>query len=79
MRDDVYMYTLDPMESVQVTVQVEVEIHLVNAYPGDINGIPLPEIPIAPLPDPERQTIERTFDITLLVPRSVVGPGSVER
>jgi hypothetical protein len=76
MRNDVYLYTLDPLRSVQFGIQVEVEVWIVNAYPGDINGIPLPEIPVVPLPDPARQLIAQDFDVTLLVPRSVVGPGS---
>ncbi|MEI7771476.1 MAG: hypothetical protein WCI67_15905, partial [Chloroflexales bacterium] len=76
MRSDVYLYTLDPLESVQISVQVEVEVWIVNAYPGEINGVPLPEIPVVPLPEPARQLIAQGFDVTLLVPRSVIGPGS---
>lgn len=79
MRDDVYLYTVDPLAPVKLSVQVEIEIWVVNAYPGEIHGIPLPEIPVVPLPEPERQVIGQTFEVTLLVPRSVVGPGSVER
>jgi hypothetical protein len=79
-RDDVFLYTLDPIEGVDIRVQVEVEVWIVNAYPGaPINDPSLPEIPIVPLPDPERRLIEQTFDVTLLVPRSVIGPGSVTR
>ena len=75
MRGDVYLYTVEPLESASISVQVELEVWIVNAYPGDISGVPLPEIPVAPLPDPERQLIAQTFDVTLLAPRSVVGPG----
>jgi uncharacterized repeat protein (TIGR01451 family) len=79
-RDDVYLYTLDPIEGVDIRIQVEVEVWIVNAYPGaPINDPSLPEIPVVPLPDPQRRLIEQTFDVTLLVPRSVIGPGSVTR
>ncbi len=76
MRPDVYLYTLDPLAPVQVEVAVEVEVWIVNAYPGSIGGITLPEIPVYPLPNPQRQRLDRTFTINLLVPRSVVGPGT---
>nr|WP_044199525.1 SdrD B-like domain-containing protein [Oscillochloris trichoides] len=76
MRPDVYLYALDPLAPVQVEIAVEVEVWIVNAYPGSIGGIPLPEIPVYPLPDPQRQRLDRTFTINLLVPRSVVGPGT---
>jgi hypothetical protein len=76
MRSDVYLYTLDPLEPAQLSVQVEVEVWIVNAYPGAIGGIALPEIPVAPLPDPDRQLIAGNFDVALIVPRSVVAPGS---
>ncbi|WP_161569281.1 SdrD B-like domain-containing protein [Candidatus Oscillochloris fontis] len=76
MRPDVYLYTLDPLRPVQVEIAVEVEVWIVNAYPGSIGGIPLPEIPVYPVPDPQRQRLDRTFTINLLVPRSVVGPGT---
>lgn len=76
MRSDVYLYTLDPLESVQITIQVEVEVWIVNAYPGAINGMPLPEILVVPLPDPARQRIDQAFTVHLLVPRSVIGPSS---
>lgn len=80
MRDDVYLYTLDPLEGVGITIQLEIEIQIVNAYPGaPVNDPSIPPIPIIPLPDPERQLIETTFDVALLVPRSVVGPGSAGR
>jgi uncharacterized repeat protein (TIGR01451 family) len=75
MRDDVYLYTLEPLSATQIAVELEVEVWIVNAYPGSIDGIPLPEIPVQPLTDPERQLIAQTFDVTLLAPRSVVGPG----
>ena len=76
MRDDVYLYAVAPLAPARLSVQVEVEIWIVNAYPGEIGGIPLPEVPVVPLPDPERQLIEQEFNVTLLAPRSLVGPGS---
>ncbi|GAB4442653.1 MAG: SdrD B-like domain-containing protein [Chloroflexi bacterium OHK40] len=76
MRDDVYLYLLDRLAPVTLELHVEVELQIVNAYPGSIGGIPLPEIPVVPLPDPERQLIGQRFTVTLLAPRSVVGPGS---
>lgn len=76
MRNDVFLYTLDPLESVQLAVQVEVEVWIVNASPGAINGVPLPEIPVVPLPDPARQLISQDITVNLLIPRSVIGPGS---
>lgn len=79
MRDDVYLYTVDPLEPARISVQVEIEVWIVNAYPGEIDGITLPEIPVLPIPDPERQLVAETFDVTLLVPRSIVGPGSISR
>lgn len=80
MRDDVYLYTVDPLAPSRIRVQLEVEISIVNAYPGaPINDPNIPEIPVVPLPDPARRLIESTFEVDLLVPRSVIGPGSVER
>jgi uncharacterized repeat protein (TIGR01451 family) len=76
MRDDVYLYAVAPLAPARLAVQLEVEVWIVNAYPGEIGGIPLPEIPVAPLPDPERQLIAESFNVTLLAPRSLVGPGS---
>ena len=77
MRPDVYLYTLDPLRSVQIAVQVEVEVWIVNAFPGSIGGVTLPDIPVMPLPRPSRPLISQTFDVTLLVPRSLIGPGGV--
>jgi hypothetical protein len=76
MRNDVFLYTLDPLESVGIAVQVEVEVWVVNAYPGSIGGMPLPPIPVVPLPDPARQLIAQDFTVNLIVPRSVIAPGS---
>jgi hypothetical protein len=76
MRDDVYLYAVAPLAPARLNVQVEVEVWIVNAYPGEIGGIPLPEIPVVPLPDPERQLLEQEFTVTLLAPRSLLGPGS---
>jgi uncharacterized repeat protein (TIGR01451 family) len=80
MRDDVYLYTVDPLAPTRIHVQLELEISIVNAYPGaPIDDPSIPEIPIVPLPEPARRLIEATFDVELLVPRSVIGPGSVNR
>lgn len=68
----VYLYAGKELKHVRLAVQVEIELQIVNAAPGEINGFPLPEVP---LPDPQRQLLAETFDVTLLVPRSVVGPG----
>ncbi|NTW01725.1 MAG: hypothetical protein HGA19_10570, partial [Oscillochloris sp.] len=76
MRNDVYLFTLDPIEAVQLAIQVEIEVWIVNTAPGSIGGIALPEIPVVPLPDPERQLISQAISIDLLVPRSVIAPGS---
>jgi hypothetical protein len=75
MRDDVHVYVSDPLDHVQLTVAVEVEITVINAYPGDpIDDPTLPPVEVTPPPAPQRQTLTQTFDVTLVVPRSVVGP-----
>jgi hypothetical protein len=79
MRDNVYLYSVEPLEKVKIQVAVEVEVWIVNAYPGAIDGMPLPEISVAPLPEPERQLLTQAFEVSLLVPRTLVGPGSVGR
>jgi uncharacterized repeat protein (TIGR01451 family) len=77
MRDDVYLYTVDPLEPAQIGVQLEVEVWIVNAYPGaPIDDPSIPEIPVVPLPDPARRQIAATFDVAMLVPRSLLGPGN---
>jgi hypothetical protein len=76
MRNDVYLYTVAPLRAVQLRLQVEIEVQIVNAYPGaPIDDPSLPPVPIVPLPDPERRLLSQQFDINLLVPRSVLGPG----
>jgi hypothetical protein len=76
MRNDVYLYTVAPLRAVQLRLQVEIEVQIVNAYPGaPIDDPSLPPIPIVPLPNPERRLLSQQFDINLLVPRSVIGPG----
>jgi uncharacterized repeat protein (TIGR01451 family) len=74
-RPGVYLYAVEPLGRAGVTVQVEVEIQIVNAAPGVIGGVPLPEEPLVPLPDPERRLFTERFEVTLIVPRSVVAPG----
>lgn len=79
MRDDVYLYTVDPLTPVKLTVQLEIELWLVNAYPGaELGDYTYDPTEITGVPH-ERQTFTQTFDITLLVPRSVVGPGNASR
>jgi hypothetical protein len=79
MRPDVYLYTLDPIQAPQFTVAVEVEVWAINVCPDFLldplgacgTPIELPQPPRA------RQPIRQPFDVTLVVPRSVVGPGGV--
>lgn len=78
MRNDVYLYTLSPLRPVRLTVQVEVEVWVVNAYPG--LELEPPDWTYDPIEMPglrRRHVITQPFDVTLLVPRSVVGPGGV--
>ncbi|PDW00465.1 SdrD B-like domain-containing protein [Candidatus Chloroploca asiatica] len=75
MRSDVYLFTLDPMEEVRLTVAIEVEVWVVNLYPGaPLGDWTLNPIRITSIPE-VRQIYPETFGITLVVPRSVVGPG----
>ncbi len=76
MRSDVYLYTTDVLDQVRLTVQLELEVQIVNQAPGSIGGIPLPPVPVVPLPDPARQLITEQVNITLLAPRSLVAPGN---
>lgn len=76
MRSDVYLYATDQINRARLTIQVELEVQIINQAPGSIGGVPLPPIPVAPLPDPARQIVSEQIDITLLAPRSLVGPGS---
>jgi uncharacterized repeat protein (TIGR01451 family) len=73
---EVYLYAAEPLTAARLEVQVEVELQIVNAAPGEIGGVPLPEVPVVPLPDPQRQLVSEVFEVTLLVPRSIVGPGT---
>jgi uncharacterized repeat protein (TIGR01451 family) len=76
MRNDVYLFTVDPLAPSRLRIQVELEVWIVNAYPGaPINNPNLREVTVVPLPDPARRLIEEAFTVELLVPRSVVGPG----
>lgn len=76
MRPDVYLYTADGLEQVRLTIQVELEVQIVNQAPGSIGGVPLPPVPVAPLPHPARQLITDQFTINLLAPRSLIAPGN---
>ena len=79
MRPDVYLYTLDPIQAPRVTVAVEVEVWAINLCP-DFLLTPLGACgtPIElPQPPRARQPIRQPFDVTLVVPRSVVGPGGI--
>lgn len=75
MRSDVYLYTADVLDRVQLTIQIELEVQIVNRAPGSIGGVPLPPVPVAPLPNPARQLVTGQIEITLLAPRSLVAPG----
>lgn len=75
MRPDVYLFTLDPLEPPRLSVAVEVEVWLVNACPDVL--IAPPGVCGAPTELPAtraQQVIGQSFDVTLVVPRSVVGP-----
>ena len=76
MRADVYLYATEVLEKARLTIQVELEVQIVNQAPGSIGGVPLPPIPVVPLPDPARQIMTGQIDVTLLAPRSLVAPGS---
>jgi hypothetical protein len=74
MRGDVYRFTLGQIRPVAITVEVEVEVWVVNLYPGAPIGDwttpePAPELPGTR----ERLRFTDTFHVDLLVPRSVVG------
>lgn len=76
-----HAYGLQRLSPVGIRVAVDAEVWIVNAAPdpGDLwDGEP-PEMPVAPLPPPQRQVYEETFRVNLVAPRSVVGPGSVPR
>jgi uncharacterized repeat protein (TIGR01451 family) len=73
MRGDVYHFTLGQILPVAITVEVEVEVWVVNLYPGAPIGDwttpePAPELPGTR----ERLRFTDTFHVDLLVPRSVV-------
>ncbi|HMQ30881.1 MAG TPA: SdrD B-like domain-containing protein [Chloroflexaceae bacterium] len=79
MRPDVYLYTLAPLAPPRLAVAVEVELWVVNACPDFLldplgacgDPVEMPEPPRA------RQAIGGSFDVTLVVPRSVVGPSGL--
>ncbi len=48
------------------TIQVELEVWIVNAAPGSVSGIPLPPIYVAPLPDPQRQIVTQRIPVRLV-------------
>lgn len=76
MRPDVYLYTADVLDHARITIQIELEVQIVNQAPGSIGGVPLPPVPVAPLPNPARQLVTGQIEITLLAPRSLVAPGN---
>ncbi|RRR72167.1 MAG: DUF11 domain-containing protein, partial [Candidatus Viridilinea halotolerans] len=85
MHPSIYLFALPQLRPVQIQVEVEAEVHTEIGYQrgpsGDVtlNPIPLPGDPndqFSPPPPPFRQIYDTTFEITLVVPRSVVGPGS---
>ncbi|WP_322490137.1 SdrD B-like domain-containing protein [Chloroflexus sp.] len=76
MRPDVYLYTTDVLGRARLTIQIELEVQIVNQAPGSIGGVPLPPVSVAPLPNPARQLVTDQIEITLLAPRSLVAPGN---
>lgn len=76
MRSDVYLYTADVLDRARLTIQIELEVQIVNQAPGSIGGVPLPPVPVVPLPDPARQLVTGQIEVTLLAPRSLVAPGN---
>ncbi len=79
MRPDVYLFTLAPLAPPQLAVAVEVELWLVNACPDFLlDPLGACGAPIElPTPARARQVIGQSFDVTLVVPRSVVGPAGM--
>lgn len=78
MRSDVYLFTVDPLEPVSLTVAVDVELWTVNACPDLAIAPYVCGTPIEmPQPPRTQRPIAQTFTVQLLVPRSVVGPGGV--
>ena len=79
MRPDVYLFTLDPLAAPQITVAVEVEVWALNVCPDFLlNPLGACGTPIElPQPPRTRQPLAQTYTVTLVVPRSVVGPGGV--
>jgi hypothetical protein len=76
MRPDVYLFALPELRPVTITVVVEAEVWVVNRYPGaPVGDWTLPPEELTSIPR-VRQSYPGTFTVTLLVPRSVVGPGS---
>lgn len=76
MRPDVYLYTADVLDRARLTIQIELEVQIVNQAPGSIGGVSLPPVPVAPLPNPARQLVTGQVEINLLAPRSLVAPGN---
>lgn len=77
LRDEVFAYTTfdRALRPVRVQVAVEVEVEVVNLHPC----APLNDWSCPPAADPsfprERQVLADTFTVSLLAPRTVVGPG----
>ena len=74
-RSDLYLYTLNPLTPVTISIAVDVETWLMNLAPG----APIGDWRMPPIELPgtrQIQSITRTVEVTLLVPRSLVGPGS---
>jgi uncharacterized repeat protein (TIGR01451 family) len=76
MRPDVYLFTLTPLAPPRLAVAVEVEVWLVNACPDFLlDPLSACGAPVElPTPARARQAIGQSFGVTLVVPRSVVGP-----
>ncbi|RRR70993.1 MAG: DUF11 domain-containing protein, partial [Candidatus Viridilinea halotolerans] len=75
MRPDVYLFALPELRPVEIRVAVEVEVRVMNLYPGAPVDWALAPVELTSIPR-QRHGYEGTFVVTLLVPRSVIGPGN---
>lgn len=81
MRRDVYLYTLAPLTPPRLDLAVEVEVWVVNGCPDFLlDPLGACGAPVElPTPGRVRQVVDGAFDVTLVVPRSVVGPAGATR
>jgi hypothetical protein len=77
MTTNAYVFTMPEIGPVQITVEVSVETRLVTpTVPTMIGGVPIPAMDF-PIPPPRIQVFQGIFDMTPVVPRTIIGPGSV--